>query len=386
MDWNNSIPEEIEVIIVDFLSGDISEENEQKLISWLKENQTHQKLFDEIKSTWVITNNADSIANTEKGWQTVNKEIKSKHNHHTYGSHKKELETKFEIPLFLKIAASILLIYSLGALSWFYFDKVFDKDSNKITEIEAPLGSKSSVILPDGTSVVLNAGSKISYAKNYGEKLRDIQLEGEAFFDVVSNKNKPFVVNTSSIKIMALGTSFNVKAYKGEETVQTTLVEGLIKIENEKVKNDYLYLKPNQVAVFKKSTDKLEIQEQISDGQIAENEKREEIDYIVKKSSVILEIDDPKPYTSWKDDQLIITGESLGELVKKLGRMYDVTFDFENDKVKNYSFKGTIEKETLEQVLNVIRLTAPIKYKVHNKKVLLSEDAELKEKYKPLLE
>ena len=385
MDWRNNIPEEIEVYIVDFLSGDITEENEQKLIHWLKEDQGHQKLFDEAKSAWLIANNSDSISNTEKGWRFLSKEIRKREGK-KHISHKKELETKFEIPLFLKVAVSILLFYFLGGLSWYYFNIVFDNDSEKITEIAAPLGSKSSVILPDGTNVTLNAGSKISYAGSYGDRLRDIHLEGEAFFDVVTNKNKPFIVNTSSIKITALGTSFNVKAYEGEETVQTTLVEGLIKIENDKVKDDYLYLEPNQVAVFKKSTDKLEIQEQTKQDQITANKKREEIDYILKKSSVILKIDDPKPYTSWKDDQLIITGESLGELATKLGRMYDVTFGFENDVVKNYSFKGTLEKETLEQVLNVIRLTAPIKYEVNNKNVFLSEDEELKEKYKPLLE
>lgn len=384
MDWNNNIPEELEAIIVDFLSGNISEENKQKLYDWLGKTKSNQRVFDEIKNTWLASGFINSGPNTEISWNSINNDIKKKEKHH-HASHKKELETRLEIPLFLKIAASIVIFYVLGGLSWHFYTSVRSSASGQPIEIKSPLGSKSSISLPDGTHVTLNAGSVISYAKNYGTKTRDVHLEGEAFFDVVTNRKKPFRVKTSSITITALGTSFNVKAYEGEETIQTTLVEGKIKIENENNKNDYLYLEPRQVAVFKKSDAKIRVKQNQNQTETI-NDELVEPDILLKKSSVVLRIEDPKPYISWIDDQLVITGERLEELAKKLERMYDVRIEFESDVVKNYSFKGTLEKETLQQVLNAIRLTAPIKYKVNNKKVIVSEDSELKEKYERLLE
>ncbi len=112
-------------------------------------------------------------------------------------------------------------------------------------QISTKNGSKTSLVLPDGTKVWLNAGSQLDYDKNYGNKLREVSLVGEAYFDVVKNTERPFLIHTRKMDIKVLGTAFNVKCYPGEKTTETSLVRGSIEFTL-KERQEKIMLKPNE--------------------------------------------------------------------------------------------------------------------------------------------
>ena len=137
---------------------------------------------------------------------------------------------------FVRIAAIILVSFGLGFVANYIIDNRKTVSMAAFQEVVAPLGSQTQVLLPDQSVVVLNAGSKIRYYSNFGVKNREIWLQGEGYFTVAKNREKSFIVRAGSLVIKALGTQFNVKAYPTENTIETALVEGKVKIE--RIKTD----------------------------------------------------------------------------------------------------------------------------------------------------
>ena len=153
----------------------------------------------------------------------------------------------------LKIAAVLIPVFLLGGILSYYIMGNRTKPENiTYTEIRAPYGARTEIGLPDGSTVWLNAGSKIKYMNVFNIDNREIQLNGEAYFKVAKNADLPFDVKTGDLDIQALGTEFNVKSYDDEDIIETTLVEGKIAIKQGRKKKETIYLEPNQQAVYMK--------------------------------------------------------------------------------------------------------------------------------------
>lgn len=271
---------------------------------------------------------------------------------------------------FIRIAAIIVLAFVFGGtLSYFMFNS--DKKlSSSFCEVSAPLGSTSEITLPDSSRVWLNAGSKIKYSTTFNRKNRLIYLEGEGYFKVAKNKNIPFIVDAFGFEVKAVGTEFNVKAYQGDPTVETTMVEGkvtLLHATENIIKG--VYLEPNQKATFYKKEESLtvEVIKKIE-------EKKEELNYLPEFRLVIAPKIDPKSIVSWKENRLIIEREQLGTLAEILSRKYNFNFEFKSEDIKHFSFSGTLEDETLQQVMNVIKISSPIDYEIIGKTVIIERN------------
>jgi len=245
-------------------------------------------------------------------------------------------------------------------------------------EITAPLGARSEVRLNDGTEVMLNAGSSIKYRSDYNLHNRDLVLEGEAYFKVARNSELPLIVTAGNINIKATGTEFNVKAYTDEGIIETTLVDGEIEISQNGNKNSdrILVLEPSQKALYAYETDQLTL------------EKIKEIEplavkppNIVTDKLLVSSKTDVEQVTAWTKNKLIIRRENLESLCTKLQRKYDVTFIFRDEKIKKYRFSGILLDETFEQVMDVIKLTAPVDYILDGKNVTMVSNSEQAEKY-----
>ena len=197
-------------------------------------------------------------------------------------------------------------------------------------------------------------------------------MEGEGYFKVVKNADVPFVVRAKEVTIKALGTEFNVKAYPEEKMVQTTLVNGLVSVHQEKASSgtQELMMKPKQtVTIYDEGTRIIE------DGMEPVKEKeKEKVQYAeARKPKVELKNEvKTELYTSWKDTRWVIESESIEELAMKLQRRYDVQIIIANSELKQYPFTGILADETLEQVLEIMKSVVPIKYVISKKVVLLS--------------
>ena len=238
-------------------------------------------------------------------------------------------------------------------------------------EITAPLGAKSEMILSDGTKIILNAGSTLKYTNAYNSLNRDLELEGEAYFKVAENKSLPLVLNAGKLIIKATGTEFNVKAYSEEGIIETTLIEGNVEIsqKGEIRDNEILELKPNQKAIYTGESDRITLEK------VRETEPQ-----AVKPARVTTEnlLISPKTdidqVTAWINNKLIIRKENFESLCVKLQRKYNVTFVFGDEEIKKYRFTGVLLDETFEQVMDAIKLVAPVDYSVEGKLVTLVSD------------
>ena len=278
---------------------------------------------------------------------------------------------------FRKLALGGLAIAAVFSIA-FFLGTIFSKQNMEIgteqlltvtyTEVKAPLGSRSEIRLNDGTEVILNAGSSIKYNSDYNSLNRDLVLEGEAYFKVARNIDLPLVVDAGNINIKATGTEFNVKAYSDEGIIEATLVKGEVEISQKGniYKGSVLMLKPSQKAIYAQQSDQLTIEK------IKEIEPHAIISVEINTDNLLVSSKtDVEQVTAWTKNKLIVRSENLESLCTKLQRKYNVTFIFNDDEIKKHRFSGVLLDETLQQVIDVIKLTAPVDYLIDGKTVVL---------------
>ncbi|NWJ52366.1 MAG: FecR family protein [Bacteroidetes bacterium] len=367
-----------------FLSNNISDEEVNILIEWLKSSDENKKQFLDYKRIYFLSLNADVVSKFEKekieAWDRLYSEINLEDSaEEDTGARRTVLFKQI-----MKIAAMFILFFGMGSLFTYF---IFPSKLNGITtpkivhEVVIPKGSKGEVILPDGTKVWLNANSKLKYDGEYGITNRNVSLQGEGYFKVKKNPSLIFAVFASGMKVKALGTTFNVKSYPDEKYFSTTLVEGSVKIEG---KNIDCKLKPNQIFTCNKVLDiQTDESNKIID-QAGESKVDEPIKVEAENPNILSDIK-VEVYTSWKDDQWIINSESLSDIVVLLERKFNVSVDIKSKELLNYKFSGTFKKETLEQILNVIRLTAPMKYEIKDGVVKMDYDSKRNINYQDVI-
>lgn len=213
-------------------------------------------------------------------------------------------------------------------------------------EIVAPVGSKTIVQLPDGSEVYLNHGSKLKYPQKFIGSSRNVILSGEGYFKVAHNPNKPFIVSTPEMNINALGTEFNILAYPSESIIEATLVNGVVTLDQINLsgtKQSLGSMQPSQHVRFHKETGK-----------------------------VVSTMGNIEKYISWKEGRLIFKNEPIEQIANRLNRWYNVEIVFENEEVKDLTYTATFVDETLFQILDLMELATPIKYKAMPRKKLES--------------
>ncbi len=239
---------------------------------------------------------------------------------------------------FGRVAAAVIV----GLLVGYFGSQNFTSDTPAYYSAYSPKGSVSELTLPDGSRIALNAGSEITYSINGQHKKREVFLNGEAWFDVQKDEQKPFVVHTPAYDVNVTGTQFNVKAYDGENKITTTLEAGSVVLSStDKCKLEApIVLKPGEQAILNAET-----------------------------KQVVLKKVETQWFTSWKDNKLIFVNMSLKELRVLLERKYGVEIDIKNNKLLDLHFDGTIKNETIIEVLEYVKKTLPINYNIVDQKI-----------------
>ena len=270
-----------------------------------------------------------------------------------------------------RYAISLILIPIVFSFIYFWpktgsTDTVKPLTPNQIT---AQKGSRTRSILPDGSTVWVNAGSSISYEGDFTGKLREVKLEGEAYFDVVKNPSKPFVVHTGGISIKVLGTSFNVKSYASDKTVETTLIRGLVQVTRESdPKQKPIFLHPNEKLTLEKiaaNTDN-----SLSDIN-PDTQKKPGPTFAITRLDTTIAVTD-QIETAWLYNRLAFRGDNFETLAQKLERWYNINIIFEDEKVKHLNFNGSFENETVEQAFEALKAAVPFNFKINTHEVSVS--------------
>ncbi len=249
-------------------------------------------------------------------------------------------------------AAIILLLLAGGVFSYVLFFDINGYTVPKITGKHAPKGQVINFFLPDGSQVYLNSGSTLRFPETYNSDKRSAELTGEAYFIIKKNAEKPFTVKTSDIKISVLGTEFNLSAYPENETVETTLNSGSVKLSHTNSltqKARHIILMPGHKADFYK----------------------QEKTFVSDKVNTQL-------YTSWIHGKLIFDDSPLSKIIPILERKYDKEFRAEDDLLEKHRLTMTITNESFEQILKMIEKTTPIVFKATGKHILIREKARIR--------
>lgn len=347
------ISDTIKQLLLDYLSGELSDTNQLLLNSWIQEDPRNYNLFHEISTIWQAASllKRDPVYDADKAWQEVLVVINR--------NEKKRRPLFIRLAPYFRIAAVAILIFSLGIGGGVYL-KQSESLSDAWIEMNTPDNSKACITLPDNTQIWINTASVVRYSKNYGITNRSIQLKGEAYFKVAKNKELPFIVQTENVSVTALGTSFNVRSYPYDKVIETTLEEGSVMLMAQASDGQVavpVTLVPDQMASYQKD-----------------------------KNSFTVEDTKAVNCTVWKENRWIIRNEPLGNFLKMLENRYNVKIHFQEEALKQHSFNGTIVNETLQEILEMVQLTAPIEFRINGKEVNIQMNNRQREKFSKVIQ
>lgn len=329
MEKNDQLELDREKMFYRYCKG-ITNSRETELVETLIAHS--QELTEELENVAEAVHFADRIKEVEKynssrSFVKVQRKIKNRYNKRKILLGISRVAAFFTIPL-------LISTFIFGTL---LFNK-YRIDSSEIIEVRSSTGTVSSFELPDGSKIWLNAESKLRYPSSFKGKAREVELEGEAFFEITSSLEHPFYVSTmSGVKVLAHGTQFNINTEDGE--VETTLVEG--KVDILLGKRLLKELVPGEKADFNPGKNQLEIRRVNTD-----------------------------EFTAWKDGKIIFRNAPLNEVFKQLSRKYNVDISLHDEKniVDKYSARITFTDETIQQIFTYLEVAAPIKWTISTQK------------------
>jgi len=247
------------------------------------------------------------------------------------------------------VAASIIVLFTVGAAAVRYLKNPVTDHTQQ--QLATNYGKRIHAVLPDGSSVWLNAGSTIKYADNLVVNgKREVTLNGEAYFDVKHDAGHPFIVHAGKMNIVVLGTAFNVRAYQGDAFIETTLIRGKVEVMNLNKPGENIVLYPNEKVTLSTQS------ELTQKSKVIVKNSMPAADSIATTADVVLP-DEAIAETAWVNDKLTFKKENFGDLAKQLERWYNVEIVFDNDSYNSKEFTGTFKDQNIDEVMHALQLT-----------------------------
>ena len=316
-------------IIIKYLSGESDEKDIEQLNKWTNQSSDNLKYFQQVRNIWEASDkqfDARSI-DTASALKKVLSRIKD------FNRRGKRM-----IFWYQRVAAILIIPLILGNIFWFTLISKSDTVSYEpvYNELYTPFGTRSSFKLPDGSLVWLNSESSLRYPDKFTGDKRIVYLKGEAYFEVESDQNHPFLVSTPFLNIEAVGTKFNVSGYDDVEKTEVTLVSGEVRIN----KTSY---NGNIIPVISLDTSQHLMVDNYS------------LDTYVTS-------EDTYKYIAWKDGKLIFRNDPLDQVVKELSHIFNVDIEIKGETLLNYTYRATFNDESLGEILKLLKLSSPIDY------------------------
>ena len=300
-----------DVLIAKYLSENISQVEKETLFKWITSDTENKKRFEETEKLWhlKVPKSVDIDFQTNQEWHKIEPLLEIEPTSHS-----------FRLSIFLKMAASIvLLIISTVCLYLFLYNS-----SGTVVETT---GTILTFTLPDGSVVTLNKNSKLEYSKDFNTEVREINFEGEAYFDITKNAAKPFVIALADAKVKVLGTSFNVAAYKKEATVEVFVNSGKVSF-SPLASPSKLILVPGTTGVLEKKNNRLKSYAHLTENTLA-----------------------------WRDKKLIFNKTRLAQVIKDISHYYNADFDVQNRELLNCRFTSSFENAPLQEVIEALTIS-----------------------------
>ena len=318
-------------LIIKELKGETSLEESQKIDNWINESLDNHKLYNELWYAFQLTSPdiAPFISDKEVAWSKIVSKISTQ---------PKSGSLFIQVS---RIAAAAIIFFLIGiAVQYSSTDRLSSDFLSQSSTVIVPEGQKSMMILPDGSSVWLNSGSTLKYKNSFNSNIREVELQGEAFFEVKKDKSKMFCVNIGSTKVEVYGTTFNVKNYKDEKVMEVTVENGNVGV--------------------------------IRDGiRLADLTKGKQILINNETSGVSLNDVQVDVVTTWKNNELVFNGTPLEEVIKYLERWYGVNITIEEQMKKKHNYTFKVKTESFRELLELLKEITPLQYKIDGKNVTI---------------
>lgn len=318
-------------LIIGYLQNNLTQEETDCFYNWVNESASNKELFFEIKAMYDAGLPLSTPLETSESWGRL---LNKKKN-----SQSRRFNLWYQISTYAAVA---LLAVAISSMYFLFFH---EEDNSLYSKYIGGDGLEADVVeLPDGTHISLGSKTTFHYDKDYGKDKRIVYLEGEAYFEVAKQKDKPFIVKTNEQDIEALGTKFNVMAYPLDSLVITTLLEGSVRLTTMNLSQSTI-MKPDQQIVYNRNT---------------------------KQSS--LQHVDAKQFTSWTTGYYYFSEQSLKAILDRLSHVYGVKFTVLSEDLYNRTFTGTFYRgQSIKDIMEIVNLSIPIKYKIEDHHVTMNE-------------
>ena len=329
----------IDELIANYLTEGLDKNALDELKTWIAASAENQQYFIRQREIWfsAVSREAASVYDKDKAFENFRNRVESQ----------KEIQSTsrrgFSLSALWRYAAVVAIIIAVGCISYWQ-GEVNVKDTFADISVEAPLGSKTKLYLPDGTLVWLNAGSRMTYSQGFGVDNRKVELEGEGYFEVKRNEKIPFFVKTKDLQLQVLGTKFNFRDYPEDHEVVVSLLEGKVGLNNLLREEKEAVLSPDERAVLNKANGLLTVES-------------------VTASNA----------SQWTDGYLFFDEELLPDITKELERSYNVKIHIANDSLKTFRFYGNFvrREQNIQEVLEALASTEKMQYKIEERNITI---------------
>ena len=329
----------IDELIANYLTEGLDKNALDELKTWIAASAENQQYFIRQREIWfsAVSREAASVYDKDKAFENFRNRVESQ----------KEIQSTsrrgFSLSALWRYAAVVAIIIAVGCISYWQ-GEVNVKDTFADISVEAPLGSKTKLYLPDGTLVWLNAGSRMTYSQGFGVDNRKVELEGEGYFEVKRNEKIPFFVKTKDLQLQVLGTKFNFRDYPEDHEVVVSLLEGKVGLNNLLREEKEAVLSPDERAVLNKANGLLTVES-------------------VTASNA----------SQWTDGYLFFDEELLPDIAKELERSYNVKIHIANDPLKTFRFYGNFvrREQNIQEVLEALASTEKMQYKIEERNITI---------------
>ena len=329
----------IDELIANYLTEGLDKNALDELKTWIAASAENQQYFIRQREIWfsAVSREAASVYDKDKAFENFRNRVESQ----------KEIQSTsrrgFSLSALWRYAAVVAIIIAVGCISYWQ-GEVNVKDTFADISVEAPLGSKTKLYLPDGTLVWLNAGSRMTYSQGFGVDNRKVELEAEGYFEVKRNEKIPFFVKTKDLQLQVLGTKFNFRDYPEDHEVVVSLLEGKVGLNNLLREEKEAVLSPDERAVLNKANGLLTVES-------------------VTASNA----------SQWTDGYLFFDEELLPDIAKELERSYNVKIHIANDSLKTFRFYGNFvrREQNIQEVLEALASTEKMQYKIEERNITI---------------
>lgn len=331
--------EHIDELIATYLSNRLKNDAQNELKRWIAASAENEHYFMQQQEIWfsAISAKKETIYNKDRAFkQFVNRTANQQ-------PKRKTIRKSFPTSAIWRYAAVSAILCLVSYFSY-WRGEVNIKNGFSDIVIEAPLGSRTKMSLPDGTVVWLNAGSRMVYSQGFGVENRNIELEGEGYFEVKRNEEVPLFVKTNSLQVKVLGTKFNFRDYPDDLEAIVSLSEGKVALNNLLKSENEAYLSPNERVILDKMNGNMHVES-------------------AKVSNA----------PEWTNGYLFFDEELLPDIIKELERSYNVKIHIANDSLNSFRFYGNFvhNEQNIKDVLEALSATQKINYTIEDRNITL---------------